>query len=199
MRALHGAELFLDDGNAERCVVQHVSDQFVDLGLQVGLLNHVVDDTEHLGTRGADRLRGEGHLAHDHAARRVHEIQQPGGVVRHAELGRGHGEGRIALGDHHVAGEGDLARPTPHTTLDHRDHRCRKGLDLAHHHAQWIVPAKRVTPRQRQLLDVMPGRPDLDPVHGAQHQCTRLALAEPGHGLHHLRGWFMVTVATPFS
>ena len=62
--------------------------------------------------------------------------------------------------------------------LDHRDHRPREALDLAHQPAQGIVPAERVAARLGQLVDVVAGGEHLGAGSGAQDHHPRLDLAE---------------------
>src|SRR3954447_25554688 len=80
--------------------------------------------------------------------------QHPADVVRHPELGRGHGEGGALGGDHEVAGQHGLGGAAPDAALNHRDHRPGVGLDLAHEPAQRVVPAERVAASLGQLVDV---------------------------------------------
>ena len=112
------------------------------------------------------------------ALRSVEEGEHAAGIVGHAKLGRGDREGGALGGDDQVAGEHSLGGPAPDAALDHRDHRPREALDLAHQPAQGIVPAERVAARLGQLVDVVAGGEHLGAGWGAQDHHPRLDLAK---------------------
>ena len=66
-------------------------------------------------------------------------------------------EGGGIGGQNEVAGQHRLGGAAPDAALDHRDHGRREGFDLAHELAQRIVPAQRVAPRGRELVDLVTG------------------------------------------
>ncbi len=101
------------------------------------------------------RARGEEHLFEEAGPDGTHHVENSGGIVGYAELGRREREGCLRRGDHEVTGDGQFAGSAPDASLNHGDDWQGKGLDGAHEAAQRVLVAQRIPAGTGQLSDIV--------------------------------------------
>lgn len=180
----HDVELFLDHGDAQGGVGGNAAGHAISESFQFIRIHQVVEDAEVLGPAGVDGFSRKEHLLGDVQFHHVQEVHHAGGIVWHADAGRGDGKAGVGAAHEDVAHKGQVATSSPHPAVDHGDDRCGKLLYAPHDGLERMMVAEGFAAGGRQLRYVEAGTPDRRTGVGTQNNYPHPGITQAVEGIH---------------